>query len=40
MKIGNAAPDVELRRPDGQTVRLSHFWQRQPVVLVFVRHLG
>lgn len=40
MRIGDAAPDVALKQSDGQSVTLSGFWQRQPVVLVFVRHFG
>ncbi len=40
MKIGDPAPDIELRKSDGQAVRLSSFWSHQPVVLVFLRHFG
>lgn len=40
MRIGDAAPDVVLKQSDGQSVTLSSFWRRQPVVLVFVRHFG
>jgi peroxiredoxin len=40
LDVGNPAPDVELTFPDGQPVKLSSFWSRQPVVIVFARHFG
>jgi peroxiredoxin len=40
LDVGNPAPDVELNRSDGQPVKLSDFWFRQPVVIVFARHFG
>jgi peroxiredoxin len=38
--VGNAAPDVTLRDESGEAAALSTYWQRQPVVMVFVRHFG
>lgn len=40
VEAGDAAPNVTLRDEDGHEARLSAFWQRQPTVLVFVRHFG
>ena len=38
--VGDAAPDILLRDADGNEVQLSSYWQRQPTVLVFIRHFG
>jgi peroxiredoxin len=38
--IGDSAPDAELTPTEGAPVRLSDYWTKQPVVLVFLRHLG
>lgn len=40
LNVGDPAPDLELVRADGQPTRLSDFWARGPVVLVFLRHYG
>lgn len=40
LTVGDPAPDVELIGADDQRVRLSSFWSRGPVVLVFSRHFG
>jgi peroxiredoxin len=40
VETGHAAPDITLRDENGQEVALSAYWQRQPTVLVFVRHFG
>ncbi len=37
---GTPALDVQLRDKDGKKVRLSDYWRRSPVVLVFLRHFG
>ncbi|MEO8971342.1 MAG: hypothetical protein ABI406_07070 [Ktedonobacteraceae bacterium] len=37
---GMSALDVQLQNKDGKEVRLSDYWQRSPVVLVFLRHFG
>jgi len=37
---GAAAPAWDLTATDGSTVSLSSYWNRQPIVLVFLRHLG
>jgi peroxiredoxin len=34
------APDVVVETTEGDSVRLAQFWQRAPVVLFFVRHVG
>ena len=38
--VGDAAPDIRLRDADDHEVQLAAYWQRQPTVLVFVRHFG
>ncbi len=35
LRVGDPAPDLELRRYDGSSLRLSSLWGRKPVVLVF-----
>jgi peroxiredoxin len=40
LSIGALAPDIALQTTDGQSVLLAQFWQREPVVLFFVRHVG
>lgn len=40
LKPGAFAPDVTLRSQTGTEVRLSQFWTRQPILLVFLRHRG
>jgi hypothetical protein len=35
LRVGQAAPDVELTRYDGSPVCLSTLWAKKPVVLVF-----
>jgi hypothetical protein len=35
LRVGDPAPDLELRRYDGSPLRLSSLWGRKPVVLVF-----
>jgi cytochrome oxidase Cu insertion factor (SCO1/SenC/PrrC family) len=35
LRAGDPAPDVELTRYDGSSVRLSDLWKAKPVVLVF-----
>ena len=32
--------EVDVQDTDGQMVRLGDLWQEQPIVLVFVRHVG
>jgi peroxiredoxin len=38
--VGDPAPDALLQAVDGSETPLSRYWARQPVVLVFLRHLG
>lgn len=40
VEVGDAAPDVTIRDADGNDVRLSAYWTRQPTALVFIRHFG
>ena len=41
MKTENRkAPDPALTLSDGKRQRLSDFWRKQKLVLVFVRHFG
>ena len=35
LRVGDQAPDVELTRYDGGSLRLSSLWEKKPVVLVF-----
>jgi hypothetical protein len=35
LRVGDPAPDLELRRYDGSPLRLSSLWGKKPVVLVF-----
>jgi peroxiredoxin len=37
--VGSAAPDSVLEGRDGEA-RLSDYWSRQPVLLVFMRAFG
>ena len=36
----HAAPDLEVTLSDGTSTRLSSFWKRGPLALVFTRHFG
>lgn len=38
--LGRTAPDREMKDETGALVKLSELWSKQPLVLVFVRHLG
>jgi peroxiredoxin len=40
LKFNDPAPDVELLTCEGETVRLSRFWEKQTLVLAFTRHFG
>ena len=35
LRAGEPAPDLELTRYDGSTLRLSSLWEKKPVVLIF-----
>ena len=39
-EVGAPAPDAALTDIGGNSVTLSTYWRRQPVVLVFLRHFG
>ena len=40
LPAGVPAPDVLLQTTEGQSARLAQLWQRSPVLLFFVRHVG
>jgi peroxiredoxin len=40
LRAGEAAPDVELHDSSGAGIRLSALWQKQPLLLAFLRHYG
>jgi peroxiredoxin len=40
LKFNDPAPDLEVLDSDGQSMRLSSFWQSGPLVLAFTRHFG
>src|SRR3954468_7413286 len=40
LPAGVPAPDVLLQSADDTYVQLAQFWQRTPVLLFFVRHVG
>jgi len=35
LRTGDQAPDLELTRYDGSTLRLSSLWAKKPAVLIF-----
>lgn len=40
LHVGSRAPDFTLLDAANQAVTLSHLWQKQPVLLTFLRHFG
>jgi hypothetical protein len=40
MRLATKLSGIELADPDGRSSRLGSFWERGPVVLVFIRHFG
>ena len=40
MTHGDTAPDLTFLRPDGTSVRLAEFLDREFLLLVFLRHLA
>ena len=38
--INNKAPDRKVILSDGNETKLSRFWEKETVVLVFIRHFG
>ena len=40
LKIGEAAPDLQVINADGEPINLSSIWADKPVVLTFLRHFG
>jgi peroxiredoxin len=40
LQVGSSAPDFTLLNAANETVTLSSLWQKQPVLLTFLRHFG
>ncbi len=40
LKVGEAAPDLQVVNADGETINLSSVWNDKPAVLTFLRHFG
>lgn len=40
LQVGDPAPDVTVADHSGRPVQLSVLWTSQPLVLMFLRHLG
>ena len=40
MTTGDRVPDFDFHQPDGSTVRLTSFLDREFLLLVFLRHLA
>lgn len=40
LKVGDAAPSIQVMDADGNTMALSSVWLDRPVVLAFLRHFG
>ncbi len=40
LEVGSTAPDFTLINTASESVTLSSLWQKQPVLLTFLRHFG
>lgn len=40
MRLATRLAGVQLEDADGALQRLGDLWQKQPIVLVFIRHFG
>jgi hypothetical protein len=40
LQIGEPVPDLHGEGPDGALVPLSRWWQRAPLVVIYLRHFG
>lgn len=40
MRVTTRLAEIELGDWRGESVRLGELWERQPIVLVFIRHFG
>jgi peroxiredoxin len=40
LQVGQPAPDIALMNEQGETISLKSLWEKQPVVLDFLRHFG
>jgi hypothetical protein len=40
MPLAESLAPIVLPDPDGQQIRLGSLWERQPAVVVFLRHYG
>jgi hypothetical protein len=40
LKVGEAAPDLDVLNAEGREVLLSSFWTDRPAVVALLRHFG
>jgi peroxiredoxin len=40
LPAGEPAPDILIQDAEGQQMRLARYWERSPLLLFFVRHVG
>lgn len=40
LRVGDEAPNIALVNRDGATIAVSDLWEKQPVILDFLRHFG
>jgi hypothetical protein len=40
VQIGDAVPDLLGEGPDGAALPLSRWWERAPLVAIYLRHFG
>jgi hypothetical protein len=40
VKVGEAAPDLDVLNTDGREILLSSFWADRPAVAALLRHFG
>ncbi len=40
MRVATRLAGIELEDPDRERRRLGDLWQKQPIVLAFIRHFG
>lgn len=40
LQIGMAAPDIQVQTTNDMTISLAQIWQKQPILIFFLRHFG